>query len=89
MSTKEHTFEGKNSAIKREAFSSFENYDVRDKLNIIQEEYSALKRLLDNKNIIIHNANRGNSVVLINCCSDVKIIKEVLPNKSNFMSVDI
>ena len=52
--------------IKREAFSSFDNYSFWDELCISKEDHVALKGLSTNKDLIIQKSDKGNSVVLLN-----------------------
>ena len=52
--------------IKREAFSSYDNYSFWDELNISKEEHLALKGLSTNNDLVIKKSDKGNSVVLLN-----------------------
>ena len=52
--------------IKREAFSSYDNYSFWDELNINKEENVALKGLSANNNLIIQKSDKGNSAVVLN-----------------------
>ena len=58
--------------IKREAFSSYDNYSFWDELNISKEEHVALKGLSANNNLIIQKSDKGNSVVLLNRTDYIK-----------------
>ena len=46
--------------IKKEAYSSFVNYNFWNKLNISKEEFLAWKGLSSNKDIILQKADIGN-----------------------------
>ena len=62
----DHELEKLKTEIKKEAYSSFDNYNFWNELNINKEEYLALKGLSSNKNIILQKADKGNSVILVN-----------------------
>ena len=49
-----------------EAYSSFDNYNFWNELNITKEELLALKGLSSNKGIVLQKSHKGNSVVLVN-----------------------
>ena len=75
--------------IKKEAYSSFDNYNFWTELNINKEEYLALKGLSSNKNIILQKADKGNSVVLVNKADYIKRMKELLPDVSKFKEITV
>ena len=52
----DHELEKLETEIKKEAYSSFDNYNFWNELNINKEEYLALKGLSSNKNIILQKA---------------------------------
>ena len=52
--------------IKREAYSSYDNYSFWDELSINKDKHAALKGLSANNNLIIQKSDKGNSVVLLN-----------------------
>ena len=52
--------------IKREVFSSYDNYSFWDELNISKEEHVTLKGLSANKDLIIQKSDKGNSAALLN-----------------------
>ena len=58
--------------IKREAFSSYDNYSFCDEINIRKEQHVALKGLSVNNDLIIQRSDEGNSVVLLNRNAYVK-----------------
>ena len=64
--------------IKKETYSSFDNYNFWNELNISKEEFLALKGLSSNKNIILQKVDKVNSVVLVNKAEYTKRMKELL-----------
>ena len=66
LSVPENILERLKAEIKREAFSSYDNYSFWDELNISKEEHKALQNLSTNKDLIIQKSDKGNSVVLLN-----------------------
>ena len=75
--------------IKREAFSSYDNYSFWDELNISKEEHVALKGLSTNNNLIIQKSDKGNSVVLLNRNDYIKRLNEMLPDCSKFKKLNV
>ena len=66
LSVPENILERLKVEIKREAFSSYDNYSFWDEPNISKEEHKALQSLSTNKDLIIQKSDKGNSVVLLN-----------------------
>ena len=66
LSVPENILEQLKLEIKREAFSSYDNYSFWNELNISKEEHKALQSLSSNKDLIIQKSDKGNSVVLLN-----------------------
>ena len=85
----DHELEKVKTEIKKEAYSSFDNYNFWNELNISKEEFLALKGLSSNKDIILHKADKGNSVVLVNKADYNTRMKELLSDvsKSNEITV--
>ena len=75
--------------IKREAFSSYDNYSFWDELNISKEEHVALKGLSTNNNLIIQKSDKGNSVVLLNRNDYIKRLNEMLSDSSKFKKLNV
>ena len=73
--------------IKKEEFSSFDSYNFWIELNISKEEYLALKCLSINKNIILQNADKCNSFVLVSKEDFIKRMKEFLSDVSKFKEI--
>ena len=63
--------------IEDSSYSSFDNYNFWNKLNISKEEFLALKGLSSNRDIILQKADKGNSVVLVIKVGYVKRMKEL------------
>ena len=63
------------------------SYQKRSHLNLTSSEFKALKRL--SKDIVIQKADKGNTVVIINKCSYVSAIEEILNDNSKFSKLDI
>ena len=76
------------SSVKRESkndtYSSFDNYNFWNELNISKVEFSALKSLSSNKDIVLQKADKGNSIVLVNKADYTKRMKEFLSGVSKF-----
>ena len=85
----DHEVEKVNTEIKKEAYSSFDNCNFWNELNISKEEFLALKGLSSNKDIILQKADKGNSVVLVNNAGYTKRIKELLSNVSKFKEITV
>ena len=85
----DHELEKLKTEIKKEAYSSFDNYNFWNELNINKEEYLALKGLSSNKNIILQKADKGNSVVLVNKADYIKRMKELLSDVSKFKEITV
>ena len=75
--------------IKREAFSSYDNYSSWDELNISKEKHVALKGLSTNNDFIIQKSDKGNSAVLLNRNDYIKRMNEILSDSSKFKNNDI
>ena len=75
--------------IKREAFSSYDNYSFWDELNISKEEHVALKGLSANNDLIIQKSDKGNSVVLLNRNDYIKRLNEILSDSSKFKKLNV
>ena len=78
-----------NVEIKRESFSSYDNYRFLDKLNISKEEHASLKGLSANKDLIIQKSDKVNSVVLFNRNNYIKRLNEMLSDTSKFKKINI
>ena len=85
----DHEVENVETEIKKEAYSSFDNYNFWNELNTSKEEFLALKGLSSNKDIILQKEDRGNSVVLINKTDYTKRIKELLSDASQFKEITV
>ena len=85
----DHELEKVKTEIKKEAYSSFDNYNFWNELNISKEEFLALKGLSSNKDIILQKADKGNSVVLVNKADYTKRMKELLSDVSKFKEIAV
>ena len=85
----DHELEKVKTEIKKEAYSSFDNYNFWNELNISKEEFLALKGLSSNKDIILQKADKGNSVVLVNKADYTKRMKELLSDGSKFKEITV
>ena len=85
----DHEIEKVKTEVKKEAYSSFGNYNFWNKLNISKEEFFALKGLSSNKDIILQKVDKGNSVVLVNKAVNTKRMKELLLNVSKFKEITV
>ena len=57
--------------------------------NLTDEEFSALKSLTLNKDLIIQKADKGNAVVILNRTSYVERMNDILSDQSKFKPIDI
>ena len=75
------------SKIKDTGLSSFRLYNKKDHQfeNLSEEEYKAFINLQSNKNIIIHKADKGNWVVVIDRLSYVIGIEKLQSGCSKFV----
>ena len=80
----DHELEKVKTEIKKEAYLSFDNYNFWNQLNIIKEEFLALKASSSNKNIILQRAYKSHSVVVVNKVDYTKRMKELLSDVSKF-----
>ena len=85
----DHELEKVKTEIKKEAYTSFDNYNFWNELNISKEELLALKGLSSNKGIILQKADKGNSVVLVNKADYTKRLKELLSNIRKFKEITV
>ena len=85
----DHELEKVKTGIKKEAYTSFDNYNFWNELNISKEELLALKGLSSNKGIILQKADKGNSVVLVNKADYTKRMKELLSNIRKFKEITV
>ena len=85
----DHELEKVKTEIKKEAYSSFDNYNFWNEFNISKEEFLQLKGLSSNKDIILQKADKGNSVVLVNKADYTKRMKELLSDASKFKGITV
>ena len=85
----ENTLEQLKVEIKREAFSSCDNYSFWDEVNISKKEHVALKGLSANKDLTIQKLDKVNSLVLLNRNDYIKRMNEMLSDSSKSKKLDI
>ena len=78
----DHELEKVKTENKKEAYSSFDNYNFWNELNINKEVFLALTGLYSNKDIILQKVDKGNSAVLVNKADYTKRMKKLLLNVS-------
>ena len=73
------------------ALTSYQNFSSNKDPpeNLTPSEFKALKRLSKNKNIVIQKADKGNTVVVLDKCSYISAIEEILNDNSKFSKLDI
>ena len=73
------------------ALTSYQNFssDREPPENLTSSEFKALKRLSKNKDIVIQKADKGNTVVILDKCSYISAIEEILNDNSKFSKLDI
>ena len=59
MSIEDHELGEFKTRIKKQAYSSFDNYNFWKELNISKKDYLALKGLSSNRNIILQNSDKS------------------------------
>ena len=71
--------------------TSYQNFssDRNPPENLTPSEFRALKHLSKNKNIVIQKAGKGNTVVILDKCSYISAIEEILNDNSKFSKLDI
>ena len=73
------------------ALTSCQNFssDRESPENVTFSEFNALKRLSKNKDIVIQKADKGNTVAILDKCSYISAIEEILNDNSKFSKLDI
>ena len=73
------------------ALTSYQNFssDKDPPENLTPSEFKALKCLSKNQNIVIQKADKGNTVVILDKCSYISAIEEILNDNSKFSKLDI
>ena len=74
--------------LKKSCYSSFDNYEFENELNITKEQLDILKSLSKRDDIVIQKADKGNSVVILNKRDYMKKMKEMLCDPSIFRKID-
>ena len=89
LPTEDHELEKVKTEIKKEVYSSFDNYNFWNELNISKEQFLQLKGLSSNKDIILQKADKGNSVLLVNKADYTKRMKEPLSDASESKEITV
>ena len=73
------------------ALSSYKNFckDKNPPGNLTNHEFQALKDLINNKNIVIQKADKGNIVVILDKTSYTEKVGEILKDLSKFEKIEI
>ena len=74
------------------ALTSYQNFsrDREPPENLTSSEFKALKRQMSkNKYIVIQKGDKGNTVVILDKCSYISAIEEILNDNSKFSKLDI
>ena len=73
------------------ALTSYQNVssDQDPPENLTPSEFRALKCFSKNKKIAIQKADEGNIVVILDKCSYISVIEEILNDNSKFSKLDI
>ena len=71
--------------------TSYQNFsrDQEPPENLTPSEFKTLKRRSKNKDIVIQKADKGNTVVILDKCSYISTIEEILNDNSKFSKLDI
>ena len=78
-----------NASIKNAAFECLKNYNPKLEQNLNKDEYTALKSLINDKDIIIQKSDKGNSVVLLDKSDYITRMNELLSDSTKFKKLDI
>ena len=73
------------------AITSYQNFssDQNPPENLTHSEFKALERLPKNENIVIQEADKGNTVAILDKCSYISAIEEIINDNSKFSKLDI
>ena len=73
------------------ALTSYQNFssDREPPENLKSSAFKALKRLSKNKDIVIQKVDKGNTIVILDKCSYISAIEEILNDNSKFSKLDI
>ena len=73
------------------ALTSYQNFssDREPPENLTSSEFKAFKCLSKNKDIVIQKADKGNTVVILDKCSYISTIEEILNGNSKFSRIKI
>ena len=73
------------------ALTSYQKFsrDREPPENLTSSQFKALKRLSKNKDIIIQKADKGTTAVILDKCSYISAIEEILNDNSKFSKLDI
>ena len=71
--------------------TSYQNFssDREPPENLTSSEFKALKRLSKNKDIRVQKGDKGNTVLILDKCSYISAIEEILNDISKFSKPDI
>ena len=71
------------------ALTSYQKFssDKNPLENLTPSEFKALKRLSKNKKIVIQKADKGNTVVILDKCSYISAIEEILKITPSFLNL--
>ena len=73
------------------ALTSYQNFsrDREPPENLTSSEFKALKCLSKNKDIVIQKADKSSTIVIVDKCSYISAIEEILNDNSKFLKLDI
>ena len=73
------------------ALTSYQNFssERNPPENLTHSEFKALKYLSKNKNIVIQKADKDNTVMILEKCSYISAIEEILNDNSKFSKLNI
>ena len=73
------------------ALTSYQDFssDREPPENLTSSEFKALKRLSKNKDIVVQKGDKGNTVLILDKCSYISAIEEILSDRSKFSKLDI
>ena len=76
------------SKLKDRVFSSFRGSQKSSEKNLSKAELKSLKDLINNKDIIIQKADKGNTVVVLNKIDYINKMNNFLQNSNKFEKIE-
>ena len=75
--------------LKKAAFSCFDNYKFFKELNLTKTEFSLLKKLKSQQDLIIQKSDKSNSVVILDKTDYIKKMEDLLTDTTKFEKINV